>query len=155
MVNYMNYSNWICVCNVEWCSKHFIPKVKYTNSRSICGQADSVMDSHTTGQWFKTRWVRYTSYKAPDYHSIIDLSFSWCVWKVREGFLHRVWLIKMGSCVFQCDILHQWIAQQVGPKFVYCDEVRCHVLCLWRGIHVWQHIGQKYHCTVAIWPWDI
>ena len=37
----------------------------------------------------------------------------------------------MGSCVFQCDVPHQWIAQrQVGPMSVYCDEVGCHVLCL-------------------------
>ena len=28
----------------------------------------------------------------------------------------------MGSCVFQFDVPHQWIAQpQVGPVFVYCD----------------------------------
>ena len=32
--------------------------------------------------------------------------------------------IKMGSCVFQCDVPHQWIAQrQVGPVYVYCDGV--------------------------------
>ena len=30
--------------------------------------------------------------------------------------------IKMGSCVFQCDIPHQWIAQrQIGPVSVYCE----------------------------------
>ena len=30
----------------------------------------------------------------------------------------------MGSCVFQCDVPHQWIAQrQVGPVSVYCDGV--------------------------------
>ena len=29
--------------------------------------------------------------------------------------------IKMDSCVFQCDVPHQWIAQrQVGPVSVYC-----------------------------------
>ena len=28
----------------------------------------------------------------------------------------------MGSCVFQCDVPQQWIAQrQVGPKSVHCD----------------------------------
>ena len=32
--------------------------------------------------------------------------------------------IKMGSCVFQCDVPHQWIAQrQVSPVSVYCDGV--------------------------------
>ena len=36
---------------------------------------------------------------------------------------------KMGSCVFQCDVPHQWIAQrQAGPVSVYCDEMGCHVL---------------------------
>ena len=32
--------------------------------------------------------------------------------------------IKMGSCVLQCDVPHQCIAQrQVGPVSVYCDGV--------------------------------
>ena len=32
--------------------------------------------------------------------------------------------IEMGSCVFQCDIPHQWIAQRhVGPMSVYYDWV--------------------------------
>ena len=56
--------------------------------------------------------------------------------------------IKMGSCVFQCDVSHQWIAQgQVGPVSVYCDGVGFHVLCLWHGIPVWQHIGQSTTAT--------
>ena len=56
--------------------------------------------------------------------------------------------IKMGSCVFQCDVPHQWIAQrQVGPMSVYCDGVGCHVLCLWHGITVWQYIGQSITAT--------
>ena len=56
--------------------------------------------------------------------------------------------IKMGSCVFQCDVPHQWIAQQqVDPVSVYCDWVECHVLCLRRGIPVWQHIGQSSTAT--------
>ena len=57
--------------------------------------------------------------------------------------------IKMGSCVFQCDVPHQWIAQrQVSPVSVYCEGVGCHVLCLRHGIPVWQHIGQS---TIAHW----
>ena len=29
----------------------------------------------------------------------------------------------MGSCVFERDVPHQWIAQrQVGPVSVYCEE---------------------------------
>ena len=57
--------------------------------------------------------------------------------------------IKMGSCVFQCDVPHQWIAQrQVAPVSVYCDGVGCHVLCLRHGISVlWQHIGQSTTAT--------
>ena len=56
--------------------------------------------------------------------------------------------IKMGSCAFQCDVPHQWIAQrQVGPVSVYCDVVGCHVLCLQHGISVWQHIGQSTTAT--------
>ena len=56
--------------------------------------------------------------------------------------------INMGSCVFQCDVPHQWIAQrQVGPVSVYCDGVGCRVLCLRHGISVWQHIGQSTTAT--------
>ena len=56
--------------------------------------------------------------------------------------------IKMGSCVFHCDIPHQWIAQrQVRPVSVYCDVVGCHVLCLRHVIPVWQHIGQSITAT--------
>ena len=56
--------------------------------------------------------------------------------------------IKMVSCVFQCDVPHQWIAQrQVGPVSVYCDGVGCRVLCLRHGISVWQHIGQSTTAT--------
>ena len=55
---------------------------------------------------------------------------------------------EMGSCVFQCDVPHQWIAQrQVGPVSVFCDGVGCRVLCLRRGIPVWQHIGQSTIAT--------
>ena len=46
--------------------------------------------------------------------------------------------IKLGSCVFQCDVPHQWIAQQqVDPVSVYCDMVGCHVQHLRHGISVW------------------
>ena len=54
----------------------------------------------------------------------------------------------MGSFVFHCDVPHQWIAQrQVGPVSVYCDGLGCHVLCLWHGIPMWQHIGQSTTVT--------
>ena len=58
--------------------------------------------------------------------------------------------IKVGSCLFQCNVSHQWIAQwQVSPVSVYCDGVGCHVLCLRHGINisVWQHIGQSTTAT--------
>ena len=43
----------------------------------------------------------------------------------------------MGSCVFQCNVPHQWIAQrQVSPVSVYCDGVGCRVH------HMKHHIGQ-------------
>ena len=64
--------------------------------------------------------------------------------------------IKMGSCVFQCDVPHQWIAQrQVGLVSVYCGGAGCHVLCLRRDIPVWQHIGYCISATSKhrrIWP---
>ena len=73
-----------------------------------------------------------------DHHDSIKLSVHWCVWKD----------IKMGSCVFQCDVPHQWIAQrQDGPVSVYCDGVGYRVLCLRHGISVWQHIGQSTTAT--------
>ena len=77
-----------------------------------------------------------------DYHQCVEV----------HGRISRSGLtqdIKMGSCVFQCDVPHQWIAQQqVGPVSVYCDGVGCHALCLRHGISVWQHIttATSRHC---------
>ena len=48
----------------------------------------------------------------------------------------------MGSCVCQC-----YVPRQVGPVSAHCDGVGCHVLCLWHGISVWQHIGQSTTAT--------
>ena len=64
--------------------------------RSSCGQADSVIDLHTTGPGFKTRLVRYFL------PSFLLTTIS------RSGLTQD---IKMGNCVFQCDVPHQWIAQ--------------------------------------------
>ena len=90
---------------------------------SSCGQADSVMDSHTTDL---VDTVLSTKFRTGYYHnSIIELSVRWSV--ESRGRISRSGLtqdIKMGNCVFQCDIPHQWIAQrQVGPVSVYCDRV--------------------------------
>ena len=43
----------------------------------------------------------------------------------------------MGIDVFQFNVPHQWIAQQVGPVSVYCNRMGCHVLCLQHGIPVY------------------
>ena len=88
-----------------------------------------------------------------DYHhiSIIKLSVRWCVCVEVRVRISRSGLtedIEMGSCVFQCDVPHQWIAQrQVGPVSVYFDGVGCHVLRLRPGIPVWQHIGHSITAT--------
>ena len=53
-----------------------------------------------------------------DYHhtNIIELSVPGVCVCERSGLTQD---IKMGSCVFQCEIPHQWIAQpQVGPVTV-------------------------------------
>ena len=36
----------------------FLIKRFILTNTNLCGRADSVMDSHTTGPEFKTRWVR-------------------------------------------------------------------------------------------------
>ena len=93
--------------------------------------------------------VLSTELQTVDHHNSIKLSVRWCV--EGRGRISRSGLtqdIKMGSCVFQCDVPHQWIAQRPAPYVsVYCDVVGCHVLCLWHGISVWQHIGQSTTAT--------
>ena len=114
----------------------------------------SVMDSHTTGSRLDGYGTISTELLT-DYHhnSIIKLSVRWCVdgrGRISQWGLTQD--IKMGSCVFQYDVPHQWIAQrQVGHVSVYCDGVGCHVLCLQHGIHVWQHIGQSTTATGRHW----
>ena len=121
-----------------------------TCGRSSCGRADRIMDSHTIGPGFKTRLVQYFLPSLPLITTIPEsVECRWCV--VRSGKYFPVSLvqdIKMGSCVFQCDVPHQWIAQrQFSPVSVYCDGVGCHDLCLWYGIPVWQDIGQSITAT--------
>ena len=59
--------------------------------------------------------------------------------------------IKMGSCVFQFDVPHQWIAQrQVDPVSVYCDRVgvTCPVSAAWHScVAPLLQAG-----TITIWP---
>ena len=115
--------------------------------RSSCGRADSAMDSHTTGPGFQTRLVRYV---LPSFRLATTTTAFAGVFG-RSGRISRSVLnqdIKMGSCIFQCDVPHQWTAQrQVGPVSEYCDGVGCRVLCLRHGIPVWQHIGQRTTVT--------
>ena len=118
---------------------------------SGCGRADSVMDSHTTGPGFKTRLVRYflLSFRLwPPWQHQVERSLVCVEGRGRISWSRLTQDIKMGSCVFHCDVPHQWIAQrQVGPVSVYCDGVECRVLCLRHGISVWQHIGQSITAT--------
>ena len=63
--------------------------------------------------------------------------------------------IKMGSCVFQCEIPHQWQAKpQVGPVSVYCEGVGCHDLCLYT-VMGWDVMT----CVCILWwdgmPWPV
>ena len=111
--------------------------------------------SHTTGPRFKTRLVRYF---LPSFRltTIIPESVERSLVCVEDrGRISRSCLtqdFKMGSCVFQCDVLHHWIAlRQVGPVSVYCDRVECHVLCLPHGIPV---VAAQCHCykKVKIYP---
>ena len=113
------------------------------------------MDSHTTGPAFKTRWLRYTFYRASDWlppwqHHRVERSMVCVEGRGRISRSGLIQVIKMGSCVglFQRDVPHQWIAQrQVGPVGVYCDGVVCHVLYLWHDILEWQHNGQSGTAT--------
>ena len=95
--------------------------------------------------------VLSTELPTVDHNDSIKFSVRWCVCVEGRGRISRSGLtqdIKMYSCVFQCDVPHQWIAQrQVGPVSVYCDGVGCRVLCLRHGISVWQHIGQSTTAT--------
>ena len=113
---------------------------------SSCGRADSVMDLHTTGPGFKTQFVGYFLLSFRLTTTIPESVERSLVCVEGWGRIYRSGLtqdIKMGSCVFQYDVPHQWIAQrQVNPVSVHCDGVGCHVLCLRHGIPVWQHIGQ-------------
>ena len=50
----------------------------------------------------------------------------------------------MARYVFQCDACSTSMDSTTTgrPVSVYSDGMGCHVLCLWHGIPVWQHIGQ-------------
>ena len=121
--------------------------------RSSCGRVDSVIYSHTRGPGFKTWWVQYTFYQASDWlppyqHHKVEHSPVCVEGRGRISRLSLTQDIKMGICVFQCDVPYQRIAQrQVGPVSVYCDGVGCHVLCLQHGVPMGQYIGQSTTAT--------
>ena len=74
------------------------------------------MALHSTGQGFK---IRLVCYFLPSFQLIITLTASRSLVGVEgQGRISLSGLtqdIKMGSCVFQCDVPHQWITQrQVG-----------------------------------------
>ena len=73
-----------------------------------------------------------------DYHhnSIIKLSVRWCLLKVGEGRGKITQDTKIGGCVPQCEVPHQWIARQVGPVSVYCDGGGVFCVMFWHGIPV-------------------
>ena len=118
------------------------------------------MDSHTTGPVFKTGCYGtfyWASDWLPPYQYQVEHSLV-CV--EGRGRISRSGLnqdIKMGSCVFQCDVPHQWIAQrQVGPVSIYCDWVRyvlCPVSAGWLSL-VAAH-WSKYHCYKQAPSWHM
>ena len=87
--------------------------------------------SHNTGPGFKTRLVRYflLSFRlilTYQYHNVErSLMYVESSRRISRSGLSQV--IKMGSCISQCDVPHQWMD----------------ILCLHHGIPVWQHIGQS------------
>ena len=91
---------------------------------------------YNTGPGFKTRLGRYFLPSFRQHHTV-ERSLV-CV--EGQGRISRSGLtqdIKMGSCVFQFDVPHQWIAQRQGGLLpVYCDGVGRHDLCLRHGISV-------------------
>ena len=99
--------------------------------------------SRLVTMYFLPSFPLTTTITAIDEHSLVCVED-----QGRISWLGLTQDIKMGSCVFQCDLLHQWRAQrQVGPVSVYCDGGGGHVLCLQHGNPVWQHIGQSTTAT--------
>ena len=103
---------------------------------------------HTTCLGFNSQWLRYTFYRASHWlplylHNKVERLLVCAEGWRRISRLDLTKDIKMSSCVFQCNVPHQWIApRQVGRVSVYCDWEGCHALSLPHGISVWQHIGQ-------------
>ena len=107
---------------------------------------ESLVKQHMPKKDRKRAWYWWGGGSAVDDKPATDAQTA--LKKVSQDFcLFRI-CIKLGSCVFQCDIPHQWIAQrQVGPVSVYCEGMECHVLRLRHGIQVWQDIGQSTTAT--------
>ena len=150
-VNIKNVAIFLCIVGLLNFSVAWKPFLAI--SGSSCGRAESVMDLHTTGPGYKTRCIWFTFYWASEWlppyqHYKVERSLVCVEGQGRISWSSLTEDIIMCSCVFQCDVPHQWIAQwQVGPVSVYCDGVGCRVLCLRHGIPVWQHIGQSTTAT--------
>ena len=56
---------------------------------------------------------------------------------------------KTGSCLFQCDVPHQWIAQ----RQVYCDVMGCPVSAAWHSSVA--ALRSKYHCYKLLSQYDL
>ena len=144
----------LLVCVKPQTSVRYLTNQHYLNFNpdegSHCGRAFSVMDLHTTGSGFKTRLARHFLLSFRLITTMTASSWTFVGVCGRSG-ISQCGLtqdIKMGSCIFQSDVPHQWIAQQqVGPVSVYCDGAGCHVPCLRHGIPMWQHIGQSTTAT--------
>ena len=117
-----------------------------SNHRPSCGspllyRCATPAPSHTRLEEYSTLSTELlTEYQ---HNSIIELNIAEKI--SRSGLTQD---IKIGSCVFQCDVPHQQIAQQqVNPVSVSFNWLGCYVLRLQHGISVWQHIGQSTTAT--------
>ena len=120
------------------------------------------MDSHTTGPGFKTRWVRYTFYRASDWlppyhHHKFERSLV-CV-EGREGFPGRVLpktlqagIVVIWPQIFKSDIKHKQTNPSLFPRssdlcseavvdavlktciFIQCSYLMPLCVAIWIGI---------------------
>ena len=158
---YQNIAIFLCIVGLLNFSVAWKPFLAI--SGSSCGRAESVMDLHTTGPGYKTRCIWFTFYWASDWlppyqHYKVEHSLVCVEGQGRISWSSLTEDIIMCSCVIQCDVPHQWIAQwQVGPVSVYCDRTEwgvvscvCGMAFLCGSISVKVPLLQEG--TIAIWP---
>ena len=116
-----------------------------------------IYDGHTTGPWFKTRLVRYFLLSFRLLTTITASSWAFDVVCERSGRDFPVGShqdIKIGSCVFQCDVPHQWCNTATGQPCVcilWRGGVSCLVSAAWHFC-VAAH-WSKYHCYKQAPSW--